>query len=86
MFFAYVLQSTVAKRRYIGSSADVVQREGQHNAGLCKSTRPWRPWKVVHQEAFESRAEAMRRERYLKTGRGREELERILHTGSSSVG
>ena len=78
MFFAYVWQSTVAKRRYVGSAADVVKREGQHNAGLCKSTKPSRPWKVIHQEAFESRGEAMRRERYLKTGRGREELERIL--------
>ena len=85
MFFAYVLQSTVAARRYVGSATDVVQREGQHNAGLCKSTKPWRPWRLVHQEAFESRAEAMRRERYLKTGKGREELDRILRVNGSSV-
>ena len=86
MHFVYVLRSEVADRRYIGSCADVNQRLGQHNAGISSSTKHWRPWVLVHQEAFGSRAEAMQRERYLKTGRGREELDRILAKHKSSVG
>jgi len=84
MHFVYILRSKVAERRYVGSCADVEQRLGQHNAGISSSTKHWCPW--VHQEAFGSRAEAMRRERYLKTGKGREELDRILAKHKSSVG
>ena len=78
MYFVYVLRSEVAERRYVGSCADTVQRLGQHNAGISRSTRDWRPWVLVHQETFNCRAEALHRERYLKTGKGREELGRIL--------
>jgi len=38
---------------------------------------------IVHQEVFATRAEAMRREKELKTGKGREELKRILESKSS---
>jgi len=34
-----------------------------------------RRWRLIHSEQFDTRAEAMRRERYLKTGRGREDLD-----------
>ena len=78
MFVVYVLQSTVADRRYIGSAADDEVRLERHNAGLSRSTKAWRPWVIVHREFFETRALAMQRERFLKTGRGREELNRLL--------
>jgi putative endonuclease len=84
MFVVYVLQSTVADRRYIGSAADAQVRLGQHNAGFSRSTKAWRPWVIVHQEFFETRALAMRRERFFKTGRGREELKRLLAARSSA--
>jgi putative endonuclease len=32
----------------------------------------FRPWVLVHQESFQSKAEAMRREKELKSARGRE--------------
>ena len=38
---------------------------------------------IVHQEVFATRAQAMRREKELKTGKGREELKRILKSKSS---
>jgi putative endonuclease len=78
MHFVYVLRSQVADRRYVGSCADIEQRVDQHNAGISRSTKHWRPWILIHHEAFDTRAAAMQRERYLKTGRGREELDRML--------
>jgi len=78
MFAVYVLLSTVAARRYVGSTADATVRLEQHNAGLSRSTKAWRPWILVYQESFATRAEAVRRERFFKTGRGREELDRLL--------
>ena len=69
MFFVYVLRSAKTGRFYTGHTADVAHRLGQHNEGITKSTRHERPWKLVHQEEFTTRAEATRRERYWKTRR-----------------
>ena len=78
MFYAYVLQSDTTKHLYTGSCSDLTQRVGQHNAGLTKSTKNRGPWKLVYQEEFATRAEAMRREKFLKSGKGREELRQLL--------
>jgi putative endonuclease len=75
MFHVYVLRSATTGRRYIGSCEDVDERLRRHNLGHSKATRHGIPWILVHRESFSSRAEATRRERYFKTGRGREELD-----------
>ncbi len=78
MFFVYVLRSRSNGRLYIGHTADVTQRLGQHNHGITKSTKNRGPWELVHEEAFATKAEAMRRERHLKSGQGRETLKTLL--------
>ena len=82
MFFVYLLRSAKTGRFYTGHTANVAHRLGQHNEGITKSTRHERPWKLVHQEECATRAEAMRRERYWKTGTGREELRRLINGGN----
>ena len=84
MYFVYVLRNQATGRHYTGNCVDPVQRLGQHNAGVTKSTKNRGPWELVYQEAFETRSEAMRRERFLKSGQGREELRRL--TAQSSAG
>ena len=49
----------------------------RHNSGDSKATRHGLPWALVHSESFSNRAEAVRKERYYKTGRGRDELDRL---------
>ena len=78
MFHVYVLESEITGRHYVGHTSDLAQRLGQHNNGITKSTKNRGPWKLVHQEQFSAKAEAMRRERFLKTGQGREELKKIV--------
>ena len=73
----YVLVSEVTGRRYVGSCQNLQKRLGQHNAGSSKATRHGLPWRLVHSESFSDRASAVRRERYFKTGTGREELDRL---------
>ena len=82
VFYVYVLRSLTAGRLYVGFTSDLTQRLGQHNEGLTKSTKNRGPWKLVYQEEFATRTEAVRRERFLKTGQGREELMRLLAKGS----
>ena len=78
MFFVYVLRSDVFGRRYTGYTQDLEQRLGQHNHGVTKSTKNRGTWELIYQEQFATRAEAMRREKFLKSGKGREELDRIF--------
>ena len=55
---------------YTGIAADVPRRLADHNAGRALATRHRRPFVLVYEESFESRAEAMARERYFKTPEG----------------
>jgi len=78
MAFVYVLQSSVTNRFYTGATTDLHRRLTEHNSNLSRSTKNRGPWVLVHKEEFVSLAEAYRRERFLKTGKGRDELKRIL--------
>ena len=78
MYYVYVLVSERTGRRYVGSCRDLEDRLRRHNEGRSKSTRHGVPWRLVYREVFLTRAAAVRRERYLKNGRGREELDAIL--------
>jgi putative endonuclease len=84
MFFAYVLGSQSSGRLYTGWTSDVTQRLGQHNQGTTKSTKNRGPWHLIHQEQYQTRAEAGRRERFLKSGQGRQQLKEILEMARSS--
>ncbi|HEV1994680.1 MAG TPA: GIY-YIG nuclease family protein [Candidatus Acidoferrum sp.] len=86
MFFVYILRSKSNQRHYTGHATDLSQRLGQHNSGITKSTKNRGPWELVHHEEFTTRAEAMRREKFLKSGQGREEVQRILRNARSSAG
>ena len=77
MYYVYVLRNP-AGRHYTGYAGDLAQRLGQHNSGVTKSTKNGGPWTLLYQEPFATRFEAMRRERFLKSGKGREELRSIM--------
>jgi len=78
MYFVYVLKSEKDDRLYKGMTNNIKRRIYEHNIGKHKSTRPFKPWKLVYQESFDSRVEARRREKYLKSGIGREFLKEKL--------
>jgi len=78
MFTTYVLRSVLSGRFYTGSTSDFDTRFTQHNSDLSTSTKNRGPWQLIHREDFETRKEAVSRERYLKTGAGRDELKRIV--------
>jgi len=71
MFFVYILYSSGFDRYYVGMSNDIEKRLKEHNEGWSKSTRPYRPWRLVFSEGFKTRNEARVREKYLKTAAGR---------------
>ena len=66
MVHVYVLQSKFSGRIYIGHTADIERRLREHQSGQSRSTRERGPWVLVGQCLFDSRAEAMQKERELK--------------------
>ena len=65
---------------YVGQTDDLEKRIQQHN-GLTKFkfwTHRYKPWEILHTETFETRREAIIRERQLKTGQGRAFLRSLL--------
>ena len=64
--------------RYVGSCENLTERIRRHNAGDSKTTKHGAPWVLVHSESFASRPKAAERERYYKTGRGIDELDKVL--------
>jgi putative endonuclease len=86
MFWVYVLQSEVTSRFYTGSCEDLDLRLHQHNSALNPSTKHGVPWRLIHSESFSTRPEAVRRERFLKTGKGREELCQLVESQRRSSG
>ena len=72
MFTVYVLYSENFNKIYIGYTSDLEKRFMSHNQlGTKGWTIKFRPWKIIHTENFQSKAEAMKREKQLKSSRGR---------------
>ena len=72
MFYVYVLKSLVNGRRYTGSTNNLERRIAEHNIGQTKYTRLTKPFELMYKEAYKTSLEAKRREKFLKTGKGRE--------------
>ena len=71
-FYVYVLRSVDFKRNYVGFTKNVERRLKEYNSGKTKSTKPYRPWKLLFLETFISKSEALEREKHLKSGQGRD--------------
>ena len=73
MFTVYVLYSPQFEKIYIGFTSDIEARFKSHNELATKGwTVKFRPWIILHTESFANKAEAMKREKQLKSGGGRE--------------
>lgn len=68
----YIIRSDVNPwRHYTGITNDVATRLAWHNAGQCGHTSTERPWSLVVTLHCPAEQDAVRFEKYLKTGSGR---------------
>lgn len=79
MYYVYVLYSLKFNRTYTGMTKDLDRRIIEHNKGQNKSTKAYFPWVLIHKEEFDSRIEARRREKFLKSGNGRGYIKSIIN-------
>jgi putative endonuclease len=72
MFFVYIIKSEVDGRFYKGLTANLERRIKEHNSTKTKSTKAYIPWVLVYKEEFQTRKEARDKEKYFKSGIGRD--------------
>ena len=70
--FVYVIRSSIDGRFYVGMTTSLERRLNEHNKGKTKSTKGYVPWDLFFHEEFQSREEARKREKYLKSGYGKQ--------------
>ena len=79
MFNIYVLKSFKNGKRYVGFTGKSAQeRFLEHNSGKNSFTRQNKPFMLIYTEEYPTKIEAMRREKFLKSGQGRKFLDEIL--------
>lgn len=72
VYHVYAMKSEKDGRIYVGMAKDVEIRVVQHNKS--KSTKGYRPWRFIYSEPAGARLQARAREKYFKSGVGKEFL------------
>ena len=78
MYYVYVLKSGLDEHLYIGYTTDLRKRIRRHQNGEVPSTKSRLPFELVFYEAYKGKADAKRREKYLKTSKGKSSLRLML--------
>jgi len=77
MYKVYALKSEKIDRVYVGMTANLEKRLADHNLGRVFSTKGYRPWRIVFTEDCLDRMSARQREKYWKSGYGKEFLKKL---------
>ena len=79
----YIIQSKKNNRKYIGSSREdnCNARLKSHNFGKTRSTKAYRPWKLIYIEKYKTYTEARKRELFFKSGQGRKYITERWQSG-----
>lgn len=78
MFYVYVLKSRKKDWWYIGYTSDLRKRLVRHQGGASRATKPYKPFDLIFYEAYKAKADAKRREEYLKSSKGKRALRLLL--------
>lgn len=77
-YFVYVLKLNNGQL-YVGLTSDLKRRYHEHLRGKVKATQRRRPLDLIYYEAYKIKKDAEKRERYLKSTKGKRTLKLQLH-------
>ena len=78
-FVVYILFSERHHKTYVGFTSNLIERFKSHNdLGVKGYAIKYRPWVVIYVEFHTSKIDAMRKEKYFKTGVGREFIKKLI--------
>jgi len=78
MYYVYILLNEERTKTYTGATDDPNKRLIEHNSGKVKSSRPYRPYKIIYTESFGTLSEARQKEKFYKSTTGRRKLKKII--------
>ena len=78
MFYVYVIKSQLRNYIYVGMTNNFQRRIKQHNNGENSTTKAYRPFELIFVEEYNTRVEAREREKYLKSGIGKEFIKSFM--------
>lgn len=79
MFYIYAIKSLVRNYIYIWLTNNIKRRINEHNSGRNKTTKPYKPFELIYSAKFEKRTDAREKEKYLKSGSGKEFLKELIN-------
>jgi putative endonuclease len=74
VYYVYALVSEKFNRIYVGLTKNLDLRIKEHNSGRTKTTKHFKPWKLLYVEEINALSDARYREKQLKSGYGKEFL------------
>ena len=77
-YYVYILKSKIVDRYYVGSTRNLERRLTEHNNRRKHWTSRFQPWEMIYSEECDTRAEAMKREKWLKSKNGIVEKLKII--------
>ncbi|MBV6479272.1 MAG: hypothetical protein HGGPFJEG_02043 [Ignavibacteria bacterium] len=77
-YYVYILYSEHQKKTYVGHTNDLLRRIFEHNTGKVKTTKKYKPLKLIYKEKYHTRDEVRAREVNFKTSTGRKKIKKIL--------
>ena len=77
MYWVYAISSIRRNYIYIGLTSDLDERISRHNNGYERTTKAYLPFRLIYSEKLNTRSEARVREKYLKSGIGKEFLKQL---------
>jgi len=78
-FVVYILFSEDYGKTYVGFTSNLIERFKSHNYLSKKGyTIKFRPWQVIYVEFFTTKSGALKSEKLLKTGKGREFVKEMI--------
>lgn len=66
MYYLYFIKSEKFDRHYVGVTSNPKRRLDEHNCGENKSTKPYRPYKIIYLEEYDTKALALKKEWWIK--------------------
>jgi putative endonuclease len=80
MYFVYAISSKIHNYIYVGLTKDIELRLKRHNDGRERTTKFYSPFNLIYSEECKTRPEARVREKYWKSGIGKEKLRIIRNS------
>jgi putative endonuclease len=77
LYYVYAIKSLTRNYIYVGLTNNIERRILQHNKGENRTTKAYMPFIMIYSEKFETRNDARTKERYLKSGIGKEFLKKF---------